>query len=321
MSITTANWEKLDAREELPKLVDNIFGMGFMINEDFILKTCLVLSGGDIKFKVGNFDRSRIQIFEKNWDRISKSIIESFILLESWGLDNSSLRAKNAVIPIIFWIYHNNLENEINNKAKYKNAKEQMRKWLCLSLLKGVFGGQTDYVLKTICDQLKTSNKDLYPLDKIKDAFKSNPSKDLSFGDDFIEGLLTTQKDDPNCYTILSLLYSNSSDILDSKLHKDHLHPESYFKKLKKTDNMSDADFKYYKNKDNWNSIANLQLLNGELNRSKLDTPLNKWIEEKNIKRSNCLIPENISLDIKDFKNFIEKRKEYLRKKFKEITE
>jgi hypothetical protein len=64
--------------------------------------------------------------------------------------------------------------------------------------------------------------------------------------------------------------------------------------------------------------IANLQLLNGRLNQSKLATPLKEWVEANNIDRTNQLIPEG-SLDIGDFRNFIINRRELLKNHIKEI--
>jgi len=323
MSITTANWT-LDARKEIPDVVNKVFAIGspnFLINKDFVLKTCLVLFSDNIKFQVKNFNQAQVVEFEKNWERVKKSIIESFNLLASWGFNNSSVRAKNAVIPIIYYIYHKQIENDINNKAKYQDVKQEMRKWLCLSLLKGVFGGQSDAVLTTIRKVLVANSQlPIFPLKQIKDEFKTNPSKNLSFDDDFIEGLLTIQKDDANCYPVLSLLYYHLNFEIQS-FHKDHLHPEDYFRKCKQSDFATDDEYKFYKDTLNWNSIVNLQLLNSSLNLSKLATPLVDWVNDKHIDKDNQLIPNNISLEIRDFKLFIDERRKLLKQKFKEITD
>ena len=323
MSITTANWT-LDARKEIPDVVNKVFAIGspnFLINKDFVLKTCLVLFSDNIKFQVKNFNQAQVVEFEKNWERVKKSIIESFNLLASWGFNNSSVRAKNAVIPIIYYIYHKQIENDINNKAKYQDVKQEMRKWLCLSLLKGVFGGQSDAVLTNIRKVLVANSQlPIFPLKQIKDEFKTNPSKNLSFDDDFIEGLLTIQKDDANCYPVLSLLYYHLNFEIQS-FHKDHLHPEDYFRKCKQSDFATDDEYKFYKDTLNWNSIVNLQLLNSSLNLSKLATPLVDWVNDKHIDKENQLIPNNISLEIRDFKLFIDERRKLLKQKFKEITD
>ena len=289
MSITTAHWES-DTRKEIPDVVKKVFEIsnpGFLISRDFVLKTCLVLLNDNIKFQIKNFDHNNVITFEKNWQRIKKSILETFTLLSNIGFNNHNLRAKNAVIPIIYFVYHKGIENEINSPIKHKDDKLLIKKWLCLSLLKGVFGGQSDSVLsgirKTIKAELEGSNKtSLFPIEKIKEEFKANPSKNLSFDDEFIQGLLTTQKDASDCFIILSLIYSHFN-FGNQEYHKDHLHPESYFKKCKRTDFSDEEEFQFYTSPTNWNSILNLQLLNGTLNLSKLDTPLEQWVIKNNV--------------------------------------
>lgn len=325
MSITTANW-KSDARKEIPDVVKKVFEIGnygFLINKDFVLKACLVLFNDNIKFQVKNFDQSNVIIFEENWERIKKSIIEAFKLLSNLGFNNHSLRAKNAVIPIIYYIYHRGIENDINSPIKFKEDKVLVRKWLCLSLLKGVFGSQSDTVLTSIKKVIKaeladTSKQPTFPLERIKEEFRLNPSKNLSFDDAFIEGLLSTQKDASECFPILSLIYSHFN-FGNQDYHKDHLHPASYFYKIKRADYQTDEDFKFYTDPMNWNSILNLQLLNGTLNQSKLDTPLKDWVVNNRIDKVNQLIPD-VSLDIKDFNEFLAKRKIMLIEQLKKIV-
>lgn len=322
MSITTANWTLRDARKSLEDVVKKVFEIGkpgFMVNADFILKVCLVLFNDNIKFQVKNFDRKSVQQFDMNWDRIKDSIIAAFKLVESWGFNDSSLRAKNAVIPLVYYIYHKNLDNDINNQARHQSEKDAMRKWLCLSLLKRVFGGQSDAILTTIRKVLRNNIKlQVFPLEQIKEAFKDNPTKNLAFSSEYVEGLLTTQKDDPNCYPILALIYSHLN--FNQVFHKDHLHPFSYFQKLKETD-FEDKDlYTFYKDPLNYNSIVNLQLLNSSLNESKLDTPLETWIRDKKIDLDNQLIPKDVNLSTKGFPEFVSKRKELLKKKFEEIV-
>lgn len=318
MSITTAHW-KADARKEIPDVVKKVFEIGnpgFLITEDFVLKTCLVLFNDNIKFQVKNFDQSNVLVFEKNWDRIKKSITESFTLLANLGFNNQNLRAKNAVIPIIYYVYHRGIENDINSPIKYKEDKQVMRKWLCASLLKGVFGSQSDTVLaglrKAIRAELDdTTKQHSFPMDRIREEFKANPAKNLSFDDELIEGLLTTQKDAPDCFPILSLIYSHLN-FGNQDYHKDHLHPASFFYNSKRADYKSDDDFNFFTDPTNWNGIANLQLLNGTLNQSKLDSPLKDWVAKNNIDKVNQLIPD-VSLDIEDFRMFLDERKTLLK--------
>lgn len=325
MSITTANWKKRDARKVLPDTVKKVFAIGnpnFVISEDFLLKTCLVLFNENIKFQVKNFSRDIALTFDENWDRVEKSVIAAFALLDSWGLNDASVRAKNAVIPIIYYIFYNNLENTINKMTACGEEKKAMRKWLCISLLKGVFGGQPDTVLTRIRGVLKEHQGErVFPFDDIKAKFAGDASKNLSVTDELIEGWLTIQKEAPMCYPVLALLYNHLNFDGQEKFHKDHLHPSSYFKALKKSDFANEDEYLYYTNPENWNSILNLQLLNSSLNESKLATPLDKWVAEKKISLDDQLIPKTVSLDVKDFKKFIEARQVLLADELRKVIE
>lgn len=319
MSITTANWER-DARKEFKSLVDAVYDNHFMISADLILKCCLVLFKDNIKFQVANFDAESVGEFDKNWDRIRKCIEVTFELLKKWGFNDSSLRAKNAVIPIVYYIYHKNLENQILKDHIHQEERKSMRKWLCISLLKGVFGGQSDSVLTGIRKVLRNNlNADEFPFEQIKAEFASSDAKSLSLSDEVIEDILKTQKDAPNSYTILALLYSHLH--YDTVIyHKDHLHPASKFLKLTESDfGGNENKYKFYTNPENWNSILNLQLLSSATNESKNDEDLASWVEAKNIDLASQIIPTDASLKFDDFEVFLSKRKELLTTTIKSI--
>ena len=323
MSFITANWQK-DTRSEFRKLIDQIFEIGrpgFMVDSDFILKTCLVLFCKDIKFRLKNFDSESVGAIEDNWPRITKSIIEVFKLAEKWGFNNSIVRAKNAFIPIIYYIYYNQLENRINNPLLSREEKEEMRRWFCISLLKRVFGGQSDSVLVGI---RKVLNKNLrsgrFPFAEIKYAFKDNPSKNLSFDEEFIDGLLSLHKDDSSSYTVMALIYSHMP-FGDRIYHLDHLHPAAFFRSIKKDDKMSEDNYNFFKYSENWDTLPNLQLLNDRVNEHKNDMSLEEWILVDKVDLDYQLIPKDVSLDVKDFKEFITKRKAMLKERLMAIVQ
>ena len=175
-----------------------------------------------------------------------------------------------------------------------------------------MFGGQGDTILSglrnVIDGNLKQSS---FPLSQIIEAYKENSSKNLRFDDDFIAGLLKTEKDDPDCFLILALLlpdldYSRALEI-------DHLHPASAFKKKKlETHEFLKGDeskMTFYVDDCNWNTIANLHLLEKSKNRSKLDRPLKDWFEGMNgTTMWMLLIPEEASLEFNAFEEFIKER-------------
>jgi len=346
MSVITANWKKLDARKEIPDVINQVFairGREFQITKDFVLKTCLVILNDNIRFQIKNFNEVNVLDFEEHWLEIKKAIIEGFNLVANFGLSNFTLKAKNAVIPIIYFIYQKKITDEINHPLKYNEDKILIQKWLIISLLKSIFGGQSDTILtklrKVIYGKLENTISQIqhnqsvagkektellnklkqipFPLNDIVNAFASDPSKNLMFDDAFIEELLKTQYESSESYLILSLLYPHL-DYFNQDTHKDHLHNGNFFKKF--NENISEIpaeDIDFYKDINNWNSILNLQMLNGTLNSSKKDKPLKEWVKENNIDLPTNIIPENTSLDISNFKHFIEERKKLLKNKIK----
>lgn len=319
MSITTANWDckdGTDARKSLSDLVKTIYSIGkpgFMITEDFILKTCLVLFCPNIKFNIKNFDVNSVRQFADNWDRIRNSIIAVFKLLEIWGFNDSTLRAKNAVIPLIYYVYHRHIENDLLKKTWNPEDKVLMRKWLCIALLKGIFGGQTDSILTKLRNVIENrKNAEQFPLKEIIEDFKGQ-DRNFNFTDDFIENVLTTQKDDSICYSILALIYSHK-DFENIRYHKDHLHPASSFKTANLIKLFGDKDRipELYANPKYWNSIVNLQLLDGRLNESKNDTPLKDWLEKQNTDIIDAQLIPHVDYAFTNFGEFYNKRKEML---------
>lgn len=220
---------------------------------------------------------------------------------------------------MFFYIYTKGIEADITKPIYNKDDKELIRKWLCMSMFKKVFGGQSDTVLTTIKKVLNETAKNGFPLENIKEAFKGNPTKNLYITSDYIDRLLHTDFDDPYCYSILSLLYIHL-DYNNQRFHKDHLHPYNYFKDLRRKDDMDEDTYKFYKDKANYNSVVNLQLLNGLINESKNKKPLKEWVEKENVDLKSQLIPEDVSLDVKDFKAFIEKRKILLKRRLIEVV-
>jgi len=331
MSITIAHW-KGNAKTEINKLVDEIRDMGFFISKDFILKVYLFLYSSDIRYKVNNFTVESAVNFEKNWDNIKASIKSVFKLIKTYGFVESTLTSKNALLPIVYYIYHKGIFSEFSTKVAYKSDRKVIEKWLHIVLLKRIFGGQADGLLAKIrgvftSDIKKTAiNAGIieFPHRQLAKTF-AGTNKDLSFDSEFFENLLYTQKDDNYTFSILALLYPNL-DYKNNDFHKDHLHPISAFtEKNLKLLGISKDRWEFFLDPEYNNSILNLHHLDANENMAKQHKPLLDWIDlECKSKKpayikfcKDRLIP-NI-LDFQDFEKFIERRKVLLLAKFKEI--
>jgi Protein of unknown function DUF262 len=326
MSIAIANWRR-DARQQIDDLVDKVrFGsdMEFSIDRDWVLKAALTLTDADVRFRVENFAGAQVARIESDWDEISECILETFRLIRSFGLNDASLRAKNAAIPITYYLYHKGCDSGTGKKGLFTNINKQafhlqdrklIRQWLHMSLLKGVFGGQGDTLLANLRKIIKRNlSTATFPLSEIIEDYRGH-SKDLLFDDDFIHRLLKTQKDDPSCFSILALLMPDLD--YTRALDKDHIHPAAAFT----MDSLSSRDFlkgkqnilEFFLNRENWNSIINLHLLDSSRNKSKQDRPFAEWLQEQNgLTLDGLLIPADTLLDFEFFPIFVEKRSQYL---------
>lgn len=320
MSIAVANWDKKDARKEIHTLVDNVRDKGFSISKDFILKTFLYLYSKDIKFKVTNFSKINAKEFEKEWDKIRDAILAVFDLVGLFGFSDSTLTSKNALIPIIYYIYHKDIYRDFHSKIAYASDRNIIKKWLHVALVKRIFGGTSDSVLsqirKAFTSDVSTaaieSNTPEFPIITIN----KNMKRDMGITDEFIREILLTPKDDMYAFSILALLYPNL-DYKNNNFHKDHIHPENKFGDL----SVSDKEKYGYAT---YNSILNLQMLDANENMSKQDVDLLTWVNSSVVNQdrlsflNNHLIPD-VSFEVEDFGAFIEARRVILVEKLKQV--
>jgi uncharacterized protein with ParB-like and HNH nuclease domain len=330
MSIAIANWKK-DARKEIHQLVDSVQKAGFSISKDFIFKSYLYLFNPDIRFKVTNFSEENAQNFERDWEGIRDAILSTFELIRSFGYVDYTLVSKNAVIPILYYLYHRGIYREFKTSVKYQQDREIIKKWLHVILLKRVFGtGGADGTLarirraftEDVSSETKINPKiTVFPVGEIRSQIK----QDIGVGEEFVEELLKTQKDDRYAFSILALL-SPQLDYQNNDFHKDHLHPISAFvpAAIDQMELSDEAKARFASPEWN-NSIINLQMLDGNENQSKQDKSLKAWFEhetlikDRDLFRERCLIPTGASLDFKDFGDFADKRRMRLRDKLKEL--
>lgn len=325
LSIASAQWENHDAREEIIELVDdvNAIGDGFRINKDFVLKTALVLSDfSDIAFKVDNFNKQNMMKIESRWDDIKKSIKQAVLLVSSFGYSGETLTSNNALIPIAYYLLINGIPDNFVDSGTTRANREKMKKWLIRSLLKKVFSGQPDNVLRPIREILKTNGSLEFPLDEIFDRFKGT-NKSIHFTDDDIdEFLLKLKYGKSDTLSTLMLLYPSLD--FSNKFHEDHMYPKSKFTKVYlRKQGVPEDKLDWYIS--TINDISNLQLLAAQLNEEKLATNFNDWFnsqyETDNDKyqyRSVHYLPD-MSYTYENYPLFIEERKKLLKTQLRKI--
>ena len=166
---------------------------------------------------------------------------------------------------------------------------------------------------------LKENHGKDFPSKALMDAFKGDASRNYSLDDDFIDDLLESQKDTSDAFYVLHLIYSHLD--FNQELHQDHLHPAKFFEDKKYfRENIPEELQEFAKKKENWNSVANLQLLIGAKNQSKSDTPLKEWAKQNKKTNKDLFLSEGTSLELKDFQDFIIDRKQNLKEILKQIV-
>jgi len=309
-SIIKLKWENLDAYREFKDLIRDINRKGdFEFDNDFILKTSLVLINKDIKYRVENFKEKNVREIENNWKRIKESIkIVIDLLINDFGINSKKqLTSKNSIIPIINYTFLNNIKTYQSNKKEISSSKKLMKKWLFSVLLTNLFSGQTDELLKRFREVIIKSKGSIFPLKELNANLPPGKRMDIkkedfdkiSYGKGpyfFVLGLL---------YPYIDLNPSSERN----KPHIDHMFPETLLEGK-------------YEN-ELIHSIGNLQFLTATENESKNKTPFEDWIKslDKEFIEKSYIPEDNRLWNIKNYTHFLEKRKEKLFKRLKKILE
>lgn len=325
MSIAVAHWDG-DFRKEIDELTKQIHQsseMGFYMERDWVLKTCLMLCDVDVRFKVKNFNSEQVRHLQLNWESIKECIKQTLKLIRRFGINPQSLTSKNAVIPISYYLFKQRhhgkaLYESINNLAKHYEQREIISRWFYMALLKGVFGGQADTILSSMRDVLrKHIDEPIFPLDDIIERYRAT-NKDLRFDEDYIDSLLSIQYGEGRCRALLHLLFPEMRET--EVFHIDHLHPRASFelKKLKANSVIAEDEelMAFFRKAEHWNAMPNLHLLNDSQNSSKNDRPLNDWLSDGKVNlTAETLLVSGVDLSFEAFPEFFAKRRQALRER------
>lgn len=321
LSVASAQWKDLDAREEIHKLVDdlNAVGDGFAIHKDMVLKSCLVLSDfNDIAFRVDNFNKANMLQIEKNWREIARALHSAVELVGALGFNRQTLTSNYALIPIAYFLLKGGLPKNFHIASQHAANRKRIQRWLISSLVKRTFGGSPDTVL-TPTREILGKNGEEFPLDQIRQRF-SGTNKSLDFTEADIENVLESKYGDAYTFSTLALLYPSLD--FANKFHIDHIYPRSGFgrRRLIKQGVAAEKVEFFMTHAD---LLPNLQLLEGVPNQEKSDTPFVDWFnsaipdrQAKQDYRAKHYIPET-DLSLTNFEDFFKTRRELLKEKLR----
>ncbi|GHR21396.1 hypothetical protein VN1249_09730 [Helicobacter pylori] len=303
MSILTASFSS-DIREKMNELVDALKLKGFPnVEQDQVLKTCLLLIGKDTTFELKNFNKNNVKEIEENWEKITESIYNAAELLETFGY--VKYLGSAYILSTLAYFYF--LRQKMD-----KNDEEQALKFVHNAQITSYFTPSTDTKLSIIAHSIKE--------DRTFEAFNHNLAKHqtcpLKITNDAIEDMVLF-RNDTRVFPILQILYPNLN-YKTTTFQIDHIYPKSKFNEKNKK---LDKDF--YKCE---NLLYNLQILEGQENSAKKDKDPEAWLKEEykneqaieEYKKRNYIDP-TLKLEWENIKEFRETREEAIIKTLKEV--
>ncbi|GAA9006578.1 DUF262 domain-containing protein [Helicobacter pylori] len=302
MSILTASFSS-DIREKMNELVDALKDKGFPnMEQDQVLKTCLLLIGKDTAFELKNFNKNNIKEIEENWEKITKSIYDAAKLLETFGY--AKYPGSAYILSTLAYFYF--LKQKMD-----KNDEQQALKFVRNAQIMGYFSGSTDTKLSIISHSIKEA--------RTFEAFNHNLAKHetnpLKITNDAIESMVFFDRY-PRVFPVLQILYPNLN-YKTTTFHIDHIYPKS---KFNKKNEKLDKDFY-----ECGNHLYNLQLLEGQENSAKKDKDPEVWLKEEykdehieEYKKRNYIDPK-LKLEWENIKEFRKEREEAIIKRLKEV--
>ncbi|UOR34055.1 GmrSD restriction endonuclease domain-containing protein [Helicobacter pylori] len=303
MSILTASFSS-DIRAKMNKLVDALKLKGFLnVEQDQVLKTCLLLIGKDTTFELKNFNKNNVKEIEENWEKITESIYDAAKLLETFGY--VKYLGSAYILSTLAYFYF--LKQKMD-----KNDKKQALKFVRNAQIMGYFGGSTDTKLSIIAHSIKEA--------RTFEAFNHNLAKHqtcpLKITNDTIESMVFFDRYS-RVFPVLQILYPNLN-YKTTTFQIDHIYPKS---KFKKENEKLDKDFY-----ECGNHLYNLQLLEGQENSAKKDKDPEVWLKEEckneqaieEYKKRNYIDPK-LKLEWENIKEFRETREEAIIERLKEV--
>lgn len=315
-----AQWQKIDARAEIHRLVDelNRIGTGFNLSQDFVLKAGLMLADiASVGFKVENFTQANMAALEANWPRIRNALVRTVELAASFGLNGQSLRADSALLPIAYYLYRRDVPQNYVLHSSFEEDRQAIRGWLIRSLLKasGIWGSGLDTLLTALRETIQSGEMERFPVERLRHVMTQR-GKSLTFEAPEIEDLLHMEYGDKRMFALLSLLFPFVD--LRNQFHVDHVFPISRFTRARLT-RAGVAEARADELARRANQLPNLQLLEGAINVEKRAAMPADWLRGRFLDgvarsnhRANHLLGE-VPEDLLEFDGFYEARRGALR--------
>ena len=219
-STIVSGWN--DGREKIENLIKELNNKGgrFNFNKDFIMRTCLVLTGAAVNLKIDSFKKDTVDGIRNEFDNIKTALIKTVKMLVDLGFCHDNISSYNALIPVAYYMYKGGTDSE--------ESLNGLRKYLVVSFLKNIYGVASNSALtntRTVLDKTKCTSTP-FGLEIFKDIVLVGNRK-FNMSRDEIEGYFYKEK---SWYTflLLTVLYPNMK-LGQIEWHQDHVHPYTGF--------------------------------------------------------------------------------------------
>ena len=330
LSVAAGELQGKDVHEYLQNAINEINDAqkdpdtGFIMDKETILTAGLMFTGAESMYlsKSSNYTTKRMKlIFETHWTEIIDALKNTVSYIEYIGFVGRKL-SNSIILPVAYYFYKNKIKDSYKSSSKSSAHCDRIfiRQWLLRSMLKDEFMEGTAATLLKYRELISKTKKKHFPLEEL---LEKEIKKPLTITEDQIDEILELKYGDSKIIPLLDELMKRdpvpNTDV-------DHIWPKEILIKKKSIQKIIKLDeTQILKFKNGCNSILNLQLLDSSVNRSKSDTPYDKWLKETYSKKADLnsylddhIIPKNISYELKDLENFWKERRKLLSKKIKE---
>lgn len=278
LSIVTAQWRNLDAREEVAVRTDqlNSIGEGFQFPRDFVLKSALVLADiPDIGFSASNFNHGNVRRLEQNWDRSMDALNTAVKLAAEFGLSGEKrLESRNALIPIAYHLQNAGIDDSVVDAPVQREARETIRTFLYRMLIARVWGGSSDTILTFLRNEIRASDSTTFPAGRLRSALRLR-NRPLDFDEEQLEAIVDTDYGQ-RAFVLLAMLYPDVK-VGEYHTHMDHFFPKSRLTR-RRLEHLGLQSPMINNIRDRMNQLPNLVLLRGSDNTSKGNAMPGEWM-------------------------------------------
>jgi uncharacterized protein with ParB-like and HNH nuclease domain len=317
-STVISSWQ--DGRKAIDELIQELSMLGYSVDTDFIMRTCLYLSNENILFKVNSFKENVVEkiiklFLPEEGMGIRTAIYQTYHLLKTkLNLPDKLLKSKNSIIPIIYHIY--------NGGKTCNESINEIRKYIYVSQLQKIFGSHGDNLLTQLRYGVTDNNEYKFKNEKfnfntlVSGVTEQNKKLLFNITKEVIDNWLSLEKG-AESWMVLSLIYENHNYGYIA-YDQDHLHPRSKFTRNNLGENYKTAN----KLRD---TLPNLCFLTPEENRGEkkaclLEDYLKKMNgEERNSFMQRNHFPQGCNISIDSFLDFYELRRDLLSNKLLNI--